>query len=374
MLALLMSAVMLVSCSKAEPETEPTETEKETTTTTTVEETTEETTAATTGETTAATTTAEPTPTPVPEIKPDPVDAGSVHYDMFMAKVDEIEAFAPGQYRYSIYNYSNYDGATDYCVLTVFGEGEQTSYAIFDGELVVYEGADVREGAVDYSHTYDEIKLMPCLFGTSVTSQQLTDEGIEWNAPVSFVDSIDDGMYFGGLVGISEDGTRALIEAGEPISFDKDTILSMSEGDPLGYADFVIESEFINGDYIQINLVSDTYGRELHLTNHEEADPSRLYLCGESESWFMTNNVLVEVPISPDCVVIDNYINLYAPDDHCYEDREIFGNPIMDSVYWYHMDQSNYLRSNSGWYLAGAALEPVTIQNGESTQVYLGFR
>jgi len=377
MIAILMSAVMLVSCAKAEPEAEP---EDETTATTTVEETTAETTVAeteaTTRPTTAATTTAEPTPTTaaVSETKPDPVDEGSLHYDMFMAKVDEIEASASGEYTYAIRSIYNYETRDYYCVLVAFRADEITSYAIFDGEMVVYEEEDLSSDEIDYSHTYDEIKLMPCLFDTRLTSLQLTEEGTDWNAAVGIADSIGDGTYFGGLVALSDDGTRALIEVGEIISFDREMILSMSEGDSIGYGDFVIDEIYINGEYVQVNLASEMYGYEFHLTDHDEADPSKLYLCGDSEAWCMTNMVLVEVPVSPDCVESDTYMYVYDADEIGYNDREITGNPITDSYFWCCLDHRQFGPYNNGWYIAGAVIEPVTIQNGEVTQIHLGFR
>ena len=103
-LAILMATAMLTSCGKAPVE----ETTEETTITEETTTTAEETTAAATPTPTPRPTltptprpTATPTPTPAPT--GDPITSDDDQYPIIMGFVDELEASAPGEYRYIIF-------------------------------------------------------------------------------------------------------------------------------------------------------------------------------------------------------------------------------------------------------------------------------
>lgn len=359
---------------------------------TTVEETTTEATAETTTETSVAATptpiprpritvtpTPMPTPTPAPVPPGDVITEGTEQYDMFMAKIDEIEASSPGQYEYQFAIEMNS------CILTVFDGTDKIMYVITDGVISDYN-EDVKQYAYipDTYLSYEEIKLIPFLCDTRFSFDTLGEDAVDFNAPVTeVVENIPDGMYFGGLIGLSVDGTSAFIIAGTPISFDRDEMLALDEGDPIGYLDFTVEKIHSNSDYdyVQIDLSSESFNIGcLHLTNNNDADDSRLYLCEESNDWMLENAVIVQVPVSPSVELGGNYeIMLYGQEGYDPGDREMTGNSLLDSSYWAYIsdDENNYNYSsgtNNGWRDCCGGLEPVVIENGQITYMAIGYR
>lgn len=367
MIALLTAASLLVSCSK----TAPTETTTEGTTTeaTTAEETTA---VSETSETTETT----PAPSPTPEPTPVPTPPGDIRtegpeqYDMFMAKIDEIEASAPGQYGYQ------FSVERNSCILTAFDGNDKIRFVITDGEMTEYVPEEEHSYVIDYYLSYEDIRSIPFLCDTRLSVDTLGEERVEFNSPVTdVVESVPDGIYFGSLVGFSSDGTSALVVAGTPISFDRDEILSLEVEAPIGFMDFTVADIIVNEeyDYVQIDLSSESYDiGNLHLTNNRDADNSRLYLCEESNAWMLEGCVIVQVPVSSSVELGGNYENmLYGPDGYEPEDPVITGNPLLDSGFWAALDPSY---CSNGWLSCSGGLEPVVIENGQITYMAIGYR
>ena len=367
MIALLTAASLLVSCSKEAPA--ETTTEGTTTEATTTEENTVESESSETTETT-------PTPSPTPEPTPVPTPPGDIRsegsnqYDMFMAKIDEIEASVPGQYGYQ------FSIDRNCCILTVYDGTTKVMYVISDGEIIEYVPEVQHDYSFDPYLSYEDIRSIPFLCDTRFSFDTLGEERVEFNSPVTdVVDSVPDGMYFGSLVGLSSDGTSALIVAGTPISFDRDEILSLEIGDPIGFMDFTVADIQVNEeyDYVQIDLSSESYDiGNLHLTNNPYIDGSELYLCEDSRDWMLQDAVIVQVPVSPSVELGGNYENmLYGPDGYEPEDLVITGNALLDSGYWALLDPSY---GSNGWISCSGGLEPVMIENGQIIYMAIGYR
>ena len=377
-IALMTAVSLLASCSKTAPAESTTEGTTEATTTEATEAATETTAAATPTPRVTVTPTPMPTSTPEPTPPGDVLTEGSDQYDMFMTKIDEIEASAPGQYSY------RFSIEMNSCILTAFDGTEQTMYVIKDGEMTEYIPERPNYYASDIFMSYEDIREFPFLTNTWTSFDTLGEESVEFDTPVtSFVDSVPDGMYFGGLVGLSTDGTTALIIAATPISIDREEILALEEGDSIGYRDFTVEQiHYTEGsDYVQIDLSSESFNIGcLHLTNNNDADDSRLYLCEESNDWMLENAVIVQVPVSPSVELGGNYeIMLYGQEGYDPGDQEMTGNSLLDSSYWAYIsdDENNYNYSsgtNNGWRDCCGGLEPVVIENGQITYMAIGYR
>lgn len=362
MIALLMSATMLVSCSQAEVE----ETVKEeTTTTTTAEETTEETT-----EETAA-----PAESEEQEPVADLITGGGDQYNTFMDKIDEIEAQDPGGYRYAFsIEYDNAQEGYFYTLAVIHGD-DNIKYVILDGEIEEYTEGEVNDFECESALYYEQIRQLPCLISTSgLTHYELSDGIADYHAPTVDLDEPADGTYFGQLVGVTENGSSLLMVIGTPVSFDRDEILALEVGDPIGYNDLTIEEIFVNEEtgYVSVTLGDP----RLILSACDEADPSRLYLCGDSDAWILEDAFIAEVPVSSSCVVESTAANFF--DMSGYDDMEPTGNPLMDSEYAYAMGLNEWNPSryadNNGWVLPYGVIEPVEITNGEVTRIFIGFR
>ena len=360
-IALLMAAAMLVSCGKVPEETTERTTE-ETTTTTTAEETTEETTR-TTIATTAYRPTATPTPTPVPEPPADPIDADEDQYGIFMAQIDAIETEYPG----GVYRIDRSYSDGYYWILVSIADHVERKYVIKNGEIEMISEESLEEED-SFGLTYDTIKRLPLLLETDEYSFGLLFDGV--------ADTLDNGRYFGSVLGVSQDGTRLLLLVGRPMELDRSFVESLNEGDSIGYSDYT-------GDITVTSIDDYGSGRLYHLSNGHHLssnyceDEDTYMVASDNDCPYVGSVTLAEVPVSPSCAVTDTFDMLYGMSDE-YDPDAPSDNPITGSYWWYMGINGNeyaqFPAASNGWYMCNALAYPVVIQNGQAVSVNLEWR
>ena len=357
-LAILMAATMLASCGKApvEETTEETGKERETTTTTTTEETT--------------TTEATPTPTPEPttaatteptsaEIAGDRYNDDEDQYSIIKDKVDSIEAEFPGSSYAIVIRPGGY-------LMLIASTGEDMHFYVIDDDEMVETESDIELEGVAMS-SYEGIVSMPYL--------------VPGYARGELVTSLEDGIYYGELIALSEDGTSIYVYAGNAVTFDRAYIESLSEGDQVTYICNGVEcvstiseiSEYTDDD----GVVHESYwldNAELWISDDYEGDPDTMMLMSASYNPCREYNYTVVLPIASSCEVTDTFDRLYGDID--MSDMVPTGNPIFDSRYWYVIS-SNESRDDleDGWYRECCyLLYPIEIRNGEVVRLNVEWR
>lgn len=359
MLALLMSAVMLVSCSKAEPE----ETEEETTTTTTVEETTEETTAAPTPTpmpTATPTPTPEPTPTAPPEPEPDDYDPDMDYYGMTMALVDTIEQEYPGANRY----FSTCDYYSGVSLHVIHPDNSYSVYIISGGEYIL-----LGEGHLDYlcleDYPYDAeaFRQLPCIYDMTY----YRDDQFFTGAPA-------DGVYAGKILAINGERNSVLISCGKVIEFDEEYVLSLSEGD-------VVDIPGIGEA-----TVTEVDDRHVSLDNGFLIR-SGCVNTGNTEGWYLADSDLdfayvnvtgiYELPISSSCT-INEHSPLDQDNDTLAEYQDDIASsdaPLAAAYYGQHIHLMDEY-SNGGYYVCFMSTGDVTgyeVRGGEIVNIDIEY-
>jgi len=353
---MLTGALALASCSKAPEETKKHRKERETT----AEETTAEETAAPTPVPTNAPTST-PTPTPVPHPEADPIDADEDQYAIMMAQIDAIEEENAGS-SYQIRNVYNRELGIYYWVLTAYYGDTSHEYVVRDGESIeVDESSD----EPDVKLSYDEITSIPFLADTSES----------WLFGMSeIVDSIEDGRYFGRVIGFSEDGTRMWLSIGTPIVLERSFVETLEVGDSIGYSAYGEELTITEiSSYGDVNSYSLSNGYFLS-ANYCEDPENELMVTGDNDCPFAGDPVIVEVPVSSSCTVTDTYDLLGTIEG--YDEIELTGNPILDSYWWYFQSNSPYdgVYSSNGWYGCYGLAYPVVISGGEVVSINVEWR
>ena len=345
-IALIMAATMLAACSAPEERTETKPTDD------TVVDTTVQTTQM---------------------IFPDVADEGTEQYEKFMEKIEELEAANPGALTYSIERRAYDDHVTYGFVLNVFYSdeiGDYTSYFLTDGEWAEASSGEISHSDYCYSRPYEDIVKLPCLMATRCLVHHESGDQRFTNCYSQEVDSVEDGMYFGKMIAVSEDGTTAYMLVGDPVSFDLDEMSGLSEGDPIGYSDFTVSSvyEDDDSDYIQINLDSDEYGDQMFISTYGDWSGDRMYLRDMSGSFCLGNAVLVRVPIASDCQIDDTYFYYWAESNYDTTlERSDTGVPFLDSYYYAYCVLKDDLEINNGWIFCDISALPMTIEGGELT-------
>lgn len=277
---------------------------------------------------------------------PDLADEGSEQYEKFIAMATEMHEADPNA-TFSVRSDSDINSGELFYILSVYTEDQVIDYVLIDGEWAEYRG-DVYH---NYEAVYPYEVFIDLPYITDHEEFQYTPMfSGELLAPSSahLVDDIADGTWYGELIALSDYGSSALIKVGEPVSFDRDEILSLSEGDAVGYGEAVISSVNVDEEQVVIDM-NGLYTTEL--TTIPGGDPSRLYMCDSEGNLYFDTMELVIVPISPDC--------------------EINGEAFPDSLLWYQCSNDAALRRNNGWIECVNVVAPVVIENGEIVSLYI---
>ena len=287
---------------------------------------------------------------------------------VFRSKIEDIENAHPGQYRYSITSVYDEDRDGRYFVLTCWDNGEPSSLVIDSGRWMWFEDDGthgIEEGsAVSYSQIMD----MPFLFDTRfMLHSELEDDGTVSELPTEFADSIDDGVYSGRIIAVSDAGDKALLSISQTLTFDREEIEALNVGDPIGVADLRIGEDLSIPDdgYTKIALES-SYLTDVYLTTSPD-DSNVLCLTGADGAVF-GEPVIVEVYILPYCEESDNYDEIY---DGTILEAELTGNTLVDSYFWHCVDTQE--RYYDGWIMTDASVDSVYIRYNTVFQVDIRY-
>lgn len=365
LLAFTVCTATLTACDSAEPS----ESTSEATTTTTVAQETEETTLATLAPTTESTEATEETEETEESANEDIYGEEGIAkytYDLYMNYIDELEAQNEGtDMLYAFYDYSG-EGDFKFSLLAKpAGTDTFTQYILSNGEIA--QGSYISDSILAF--TADEIKKLPVLAHLGDTA----DDNFH------IVDSLPDGTYFGNICAFSLDGTKALIEASDPVriplteldGLDKNVEVTDLNGEPIfipGYGQLITSDGF-------------EYGRNDTMFDNVfwfvRQDDGTAILMGDSDVVVTYNTKYLTIDIAPDCEITDNFLFLYGKADNEAEiDEE--ANNILKSFYYQCMTDEEYMGKYNDiygdWSTAYGILEPITVTNGKITSLTFGWR
>ncbi len=234
-------------------------------------------------------------------------------YDLFMKKIDEVEETEPGAYKYAIGAAKDRNTETYYFVLMTVKGVFTTCYAVSNGELVVL---DSNPGDLKVSTSgalpYEEIKRLPCLVDTTyLMHKEFTEDGVTDNPYTPYVDSIDDGEYFGEIIGLTDDGTRVLLKIGKPVILDYDYVINqVGPNEPIGFKDFIktVDKVEYEDQTYGIVITSPTYkfDQEIALRRYRtvRGETDIVHVIYDFQFW-VEDYVIVELPLAEDCKVFN---------------------------------------------------------------------
>ncbi len=308
-----------------------------------------------------------PTPTPVPVI-PDPVDTEADQYSIIMDGIDEIEGSEPGEFLYYVDRCYSSDIDSEYLVLSAVNGDIRYKYCISDGEITLFDSSVVTDESILIRYfTYDEIKRFP-LFPEYMITERTGQ----------FVDTLNDGTYFGVLLAVSEDGRYGLFYLGTPVGFDRTTVDSLQEGDEVGYEDLTVTS-ITENEGGRCIVLGDGY---LYFNPNYESYTGTILLCSDDNIPITQDDVMVILPISDTCTITDSYADLSGQESDIYiqwQTAERTGDPFFDSFFWSYVTEERFsgipTATSMGWYDLRFTLSyPVVITDGEATQMNLEWR
>ena len=316
----------------------------------------------------------------------------SEQYNLFMKKIDEVEESEPGAYKYAIG--ASKDRSTDtyfFVLMTVKGV-YTTCYAVSNGELVKL---DSNPGELNVStqgaRSYEDIKKLPCLVDTwYLLHDEVTETGISENLYTPIVDSIEDGEYYGEIIGISEDGTRVLLKIGKPVILDYDYIdKEVAPFGEIGFKDFIktVEKVEIEDKGFGILITSPAYdfGTEfiVHRYHSIRGYTNKGYIYYDYTYW-ADDYVIIELPLAEDCKVF-NYGEYYNSEKELASDWDENGDPMIRTLYFNHLitDKESYPH-DSGWitippflrvhYRSEAQVDSIIISDGQVKEIEMSAR
>ncbi len=380
-LCLLMS--MAVSCSGSskertkrsdrDDEEEETEIETETEETEPTEaptEPTEEPTTVPTEEPTTEPLTEEP-PVTTPEIYVDK-GFGTMRYSTYMSLCSELND-GNSDYLFGFERHYN-SRPVEFELLAYDPESKilTTYYCDDSGELIVLETNDIDEDEeymIKYLVTFDVLSKYPCM----VESDFCYGEE-------DLVSSLPDGYYFGRIVAVSNDGTRALLSLGEGIILSEEEYKNLKVGDK-------IKVDQYEGEYATVTEVietDDSYDIKFDLDfiwfrqGTYLDDESAYILLSQSDQPVTINDSLIYLDLASDCEVKDSFgWLLYGGYEEGMEkmiEEEGYTNPLQTSSFWYYNYISEFKsESSNDWTPMYGLIHPAVIENGEIVKFCIGW-
>lgn len=306
-------------------------------------------------------------------------DVDSDQFRLFMDKIDEIEETYPGEFKFNISAANEYMDDNRYFVLTADNGDEAHYFMVLNGELIYKRDAPfgVYDGYLILKD-YKDIKAMPFLIDTGrLSHMEVSFNGCERVFTTPFADSIEDGNYKGEMIGVSEDGTRAVFIIGKPVLFDYFPVQRLAEGEEIGYMDFVRghdEKQLSYQSPIPVSSPSAETDDRFTVTryeNHKGLTYDAYLMCGLT--YWLDDVVIIELPLAEDCKVF----SLYEPHEHPDDmppDWEENGAIITDTFFFKEFSAKNERYPNdNGWYSTSADIHSVVITDGVVTEMELKY-
>lgn len=306
-------------------------------------------------------------------------DVDSDQFRLFMDKIDEIEETYPGEFKFNISAANEYMDDNRYFVLTADNGDEAHYFMVLNGELIYKRDAPfgVYDGYLILKD-YKDIKAMPFLIDMGrLSHMEVSFNGCERVFTTPFADSIEDGNYKGEMIGVSEDGTRAVFIIGKPVLFEYFPVQRLAEGEEIGYMDFVRghdEKQLSYQSPIPVSSPSAETVDRFTVTryeNHKGLTYDAYLMCGLT--YWLDDVVIIELPLAEDCKVF----SLYEPHEHPDDmppDWEENGAKMTDTFFFKEFSAKNERYPNdNGWYSTSADIHSVVIMDGVVTEMELKY-
>ena len=238
------------------------------------------------------------------------------------------------------------------------GIDEYGFYASVNGEIkdVTEElGYCMRETGL---FPYTQFMKLPCLINLEYVDE-LTD----------VTDTLEDGMYYGGILAVSEDAGKLVILTGDTVTFTPEEYENFKVGDVV-YKD--ISVTYIDADG-NITL-SDPF---MSIRENYFDPNSEDYLLMDISVPLKTNYRVAVISIDPDCSIIDNYgyLNLDMEGFDAYLSEHPDSTALERTNYWYLADRDDLTEPlGDNWTYRPSMLLPVVIENNTVVEATLDFR
>lgn len=306
-------------------------------------------------------------------------DVDSNQFNLFMDKIDEIEETYPGEFKFNITAAKEFRSDRKYFVLTATNGDESHYFMVFNGELI--HTLDIPYGVYfDYTmlRDYEDIKEMPFLIDTQrLSHMEVTVNGKEMVYDTPLADSIEDGEYKGEIIGVSEDGTRAVFVIGKPVLFEYFPVQRLEEGEEIGFMDFVRghdEKELSFRSPIPVSSPSaETDGKFTvsRYENHKGLTYDAYLMC--DYTYWLDDVVIIELPLAEDCKVFSLWEHTDHPDD-IPADWDENGARMSDTFFFKEFSVKNeYFPNDNGWYSTEGDVHSVTVTDGVVTEIELTY-
>lgn len=316
----------------------------------------------------------------------DYADINSKQYMWLMDIADTVEYENPGKFRFSISAVMDYDLSTDlenpkyFFVLVAHSEDETQYYAVYEDEQV---RLDEKPGMLFFdpenAYSYEEIRRLPFLISTDY----LRHTEVTVNGPVRFTHTpvvlyVEDGRYAGEIIGISSDGTRALFKIGKPVVLEYFQVKRLSEGEEIGYKDFVRGPVDEDGDSYVLPVPVQSPSSETDVKfqldrydDHSGRTYDGILMC-ELTYWY-EDTVIVELPIADDCKVFSRFEAYDHPDEMPDDWKE--NGARMTDTFFFKDSTANDTRmpDDNGWYMTYGSIDTMYITDGVVTEIEMSL-
>lgn len=310
-----------------------------------------------------------PSPTPTPMPIADPCDIHSDQYRIIMNKMEELDTTSPGLYKFNITAVTDENYQFCYFVLTTYRDSEEKHFVVYNGKLSKVEDVPFKiRPKINNARTYEELKSLPFLLDTKMLlhDEVLSDgkPGIDIHTPIA--GKIEDGEYYGSLIGISEDGTRILVKIGKPVVLSYDKLKGLNPGDPVGYKDFKVTNIKQGNIYVESQKLSNFYSYSFQRYESERRSTDKAFLLYNINTW-LDDTVIIELELAKSCrvFVVNEYVSNY---DDMPEDWKINGSTMQKTLLFSKRISDPFLISakNNGWYpIEHGVIKSIVIENGQ---------
>ena len=313
----------------------------------------------------------------------DPCVTTSEQYDLFMGKINELEKSEPGSYQFVIS--AAQDKTTEryfFVLITVKGVYAKC-YTVVSGELTELESKPADLGISTASaKSYEDIRKLPFLVDTSyLLHNEVREEGIKKDLPTPVADTVEDGDYYGEIIGVKEDGTAVLLKIGKPVILDYNYINDEVEpGSMIGFKDFIKMNDKVEFEdkHNGIVVTSPSYDFDTvfyfdqYRTNR--GITNKAYLKYDFDYW-ADDYVIVELPLAEDCKVY-NYGEYFKAGKEYDPNWDENGDPMTHTLFFVQLrrEKDSY-PYDSGWiiitsdlhtsYTSKASATSVIVENGQ---------
>ena len=312
-------------------------------------------------------------------------DINSKQYMWLMDMADTIETANPGKYRFSIAAVLDNELSSDlenpnyFFALVAYSEDATLYYVVHEDELVCL---DKKPGMLflypENTYSYEEIRMLPFLIHSDfLMHNEATVNGLVRHTHTPVVSYVEDGRYAGEIIGISADGTRALFKIGKPVVLEFLPVKRLSEGEEIGYKDFVRGPVDDKDSYVlpvpvqSPSSETDTKFQLDRYDDHSGRTYDGILMC-DGTYWY-EDTVIVEVPIADDCKVFSRFEAHDHPDE-MPDDWDENGARMTDTFFFKDSTANDTrMPDDNGWYMTYGMIDTMYITDGVVTEIEMSL-